>query len=167
MPITCRLLALTPPTAASVIADSGVLADALASARNHSDVYRYWHAIEYLLGQHRPDLPVAKWLRLGQPVSAASGDVPAARVVPAEDVAQLAAALREIEPEALAPHYDAEALDQAGIYPRQWREWEETFDPLGQVLEHYSFLREFAGNCASTGDALLLYFKLIAEGALD
>lgn len=167
MPIICRLLELTPASAASVLADSGLLAHAVASARNHSDVYRYWHAIEYLLGQHRPDLPVAKWLHLGQPVSAESGDLPAARTVAAEEVAQLAAALREIEPEALAPHYDAEALDQAGIYPRQWREWEETFDPLGQALEHYSFLREFVGNCASAGDAMLLHFELIADGALE
>src|SRR5262245_66025303 len=105
MPIICRLLEIAPDTAASVIADPGLLEPVLASARNHSDAYGYWHAIEYLLGQHRPDLPVAKWLHLGQPVSTATGDVPAARMVPAEAVAQLAAALREIEPEALAPYY--------------------------------------------------------------
>jgi hypothetical protein len=43
---------------------------------------------------------------------------------------------------------------------------EETFDPLGQVLEHYSFLREFTMKCASSGQALLLYFELLDEGSV-
>jgi len=46
-----------------------------------------------------------------------------------------------------------------------WTEWEETFDPLGQVLEHYSYLREFVGKRASAGDGLLFYFVFHDDGA--
>jgi hypothetical protein len=73
-------------------------------------------------------------------------------------VAALDATIRDIDPDALIPHYDAAALDDAGIYPRTWVEWEETFDPLGQVLEHYSYLQFSAKQCASAGDSLVLYF---------
>jgi len=83
---------------------------------------------------------------------------------PPEEVALLDSALRDIEPEDLIPHYEGEALDQADIYPRRWKAWEETFDPLGHVLEHYSFLQSFARTCTAAGDALLLYFVFLDDG---
>jgi hypothetical protein len=73
-------------------------------------------------------------------------------------VKQLDATIRDIEPDALSDHYEADALDEAKIYPRTWVEWEETFDPLGQVLEHYSYLQFSTKQCASAGDSLVLYF---------
>jgi hypothetical protein len=79
-------------------------------------------------------------------------------VLPPQAVAELDTTIREIEPDALAPHYDAAAFDSAGIYPRTWVEWEETFDPLGQVLEYYSFLQYSTKQCGSAGDSLVLYF---------
>ena len=60
----------------------------------------------------------------------------------------------------------AAALDAAHVYPVTWQLWEETFDPLGQVLEHYWFLQQFASQCAATGSAALLYFEAIAEGQI-
>ena len=33
----------------------------------------------------------------------------------------------------------------------------KTFDPLDQVLEHYSYLQFSAKQCASAGDSLVLY----------
>lgn len=165
MPITCRLIEIKPDLAASLVEDPNGLENAVASARIYTDVYRYWHGIEHLLALTRPTMPAARWLGLGQAVSAASGDVPAARVLSAAEVTELAAVVRDVEPEALAPHYDAEALDAAGIYPRTWMDWEETFDPLGQLLEHYSFLQRFAQKCADAGDALLLRFGFIDDGS--
>ena len=73
-------------------------------------------------------------------------------------VTQLDASIRDIEPDALSAHYEADALDEAKIYPRTWVEWEETFDPLGQVLEHYCYLQFSTKQCASAGDSLVLYF---------
>jgi hypothetical protein len=144
------------------------LSDTIRSAKNHSDVYRYWHAIEYLLTQHAPTDPTARWLQSGTPIpgSAPSGEIPAARLLPANEVAELHRLLQGIEPEHLMPYYDAAALDAAAVYPRTWREWEETFDPLGQVLEHYSFLQFTARSCAEGGDSLLLVFDELADGAV-
>jgi hypothetical protein len=160
------LLQLSAADAASLAAQSGNLIRSVESGKIHSDVYRYWHAIEYLLALHRPDSPQIKWLGLGQPVSAATEEIPSARVLAPAEVKQLDVLLREIEPDELIPHYAADALDAAAIYPRTWVEWEETFDPLGQVLEHYSYLREFVGKLASNGDALLLYFAFLKEGTV-
>jgi hypothetical protein len=147
-------------------ANASPLPDAISSATNHSDVYRYWHAIEYLLTQHAPTSPMARWLKLGTTVSTPSGEIPAARLIPANEVAELDRLLQGIEPEDLIPHYDATALDAAGVYPQTWQEWEQTFDPLGQVLEHYSFLQFTARSCADAGDSLLLVFEQVADGAV-
>jgi hypothetical protein len=165
MPTICRLLRLPPEAADALMARHRELPHAVESAKIYADVYRYWHAIEYLLALHRPGSPAAAWLGAGEAVSPGSPDIPPARVLRPAEVAQLDATLRDIEPDQLIPHYDAEALDQAGIYPRRWQAWEETFDPLGQVLEHYSFLQRFARQCADGGDALLLYFTFVDDGS--
>ena len=167
MPTVCRLLELPPDRATTLVAKPRTLAESVESAKSHSDVYRYWHGIQYLLAQHRPNSVAASWLDLGQPVSSATETIPAARVILPDEVAQLAAALQLIQPDDLIPHYEAAALDHAGIYPRSWSEWEETFDPLGQMLEHYYFLQSFAKTCASNGDALLLYFQPVADGSVS
>ncbi len=167
MPTICRLLRLPPKPAASLIAQPGDLSQAVESAKVYTDVYRYWHAIQFLLAQYRPTSPAATWLSLGHGLTTGTADMPAARVLRPEEVALLDSELRGIEPEDLVPHYEADALDQAGIYPRCWKAWEETFDPLGQILEHYFFLQSFSGQCAAAGDALLLYFVFVDDGSDD
>jgi len=166
VPIICRLFQLPAGPASNLQANASSLPDTISSSGNRSDVYRYWHAIEYLLTQHSPASPSAQWLKLGTTVSAQSGEIPAARLVPPNQVAELDRLLQGIEPEQLIPHYDAAALDAAAVYPRTWVEWEQTFDPLGQVLEHYSFLQYAARNATKAGDSLLLFFEELAEGAI-
>ena len=164
MPIICRMFEL-PAESAKKLTGAANLPDAIKSAKNHFDVYRYWHAIEYLLAQHVPESPSARWLSLGDTVSSAAGAIPAARLIPSSEVAGLHQLLQSIEPEQLIPYYDAATLDGAAVYPGTWLEWEETFDPLGQVLEHYSFLREFVGKRASAADAFcfILYSLMTAR----
>ena len=166
MPVICRILELPAELARQLQTNASRLPDAIKSARNRSDVYRYWHAIEYLLTEHAPAAPAARWLTAGTTVSAASGEIPAARLIPASEVAELDRLLQGIDPEHLIPHYDAAAMDAAGVYPGTWQKWEETFDPLGQVLEHYSFLQFCARDCAKSGNSLLLVFEELAEGAI-
>lgn len=166
MAIICRMLELPAETASALQSDASRLSDAIKSAKAYSDVYRYWHAIEYLLTQHAPTSPVARWLNLGTTVSTAVGEIPAARLIPASEVADLDRLVQSIEPEQLVPYYDAAALDAAAVYPGTWQEWEETFDPLGQVLEHYSFLQFRARSCAEAGHSLLLVFEELAEGTV-
>jgi hypothetical protein len=166
MPTICRLIQLSPDDAASLLARPDSLSDRVQSAKTYSDVYRYWHAIEYLLAQHQPGSAAARWLALGTAVSPAVGDVPGARVLSAGEVQELDGHLRDIQPDDLIAHYDAAALDAAQIYPATWQAWEEDFDPLGQVLEHYFFLQQFTAQRAEAGDALLLYFDVLAEGSV-
>ena len=164
MPTICRLIRLSPADAELLVANPSSLPARVQSARDRSDVYRYWHAIEYLLSQHGPENPAVRWLEMGTPVSKATAEIPAARVLSASQTKELDAAIRTITPEDLIPHYDAAALDAAHVYPATWQFWEETFDPLGQVLEHYWFLQQFASQCAAAGAAALLYFDVLAEG---
>jgi len=103
---------------------------------------------------------------MGTTVAPASADIPSARVLSNVQVQEIDAELRHIPPDDLIPHYDAPALDAARIYPVTWRAWEEDFDPLGQVLEHYSFLQQFAARCAKANAAVLLYFDRLAEGTV-
>ena len=86
------------------------------SATIYSDVYRYWHGIEYLLTKHRPGSAAADWLIAAATVSPRSGDLPSSRVLSPAQVQALDAELRAIEPEHLIEHYDAAALDAAGMY---------------------------------------------------
>lgn len=71
-----------------------------------------------------------------------------------------------IQPDDLSEHYDAGALDAALVYPATRHAWEEDFDPLGQLREHYSFLQQFTSQCAKANAALLLQFEELAEGTV-
>lgn len=166
MQTICRLIRLAPADVASLLSDPATLSSRVQSAGIYSDVYRYWHAIEYLLGAHSPGSAAARWLETGTPVSPATETIPSSRLLTASHVREIDAALEPIEPEALAPFYDAAVLDAARIYPGTWRAWEEEFDPLGQVLEHYWFLKEFLRQCAQAEAGALLCFELLPEGSV-
>lgn len=153
----CRLMKLAPAAADALAAAPGTLAAAVAASDTWSDLYRYWHAIEHLLAKHVPDEP--RLFARGAAAPPLADDLPPTRVLSAADVQALAALVDPVEPETLAPHYDAAAFDAAGVFPGTWVAWEEDFDPLGQVLEHFHFLRMFAQARAAAGDAMLLHFE--------
>ena len=160
------MIQLSPADAASLVQDHALLAARVQGATIYGDVYRYWHAIEYLLVQHRPGSAGARWLAAGAEVARAEAGLPSSRLLTNAQVRDVSRDLSQIQPEDLAAHYDAAAMDAAQIYPATWREWEETFDPLGQVLEHYSFLQEATQQCADAGNAMLFHFDFLAEGSV-
>ena len=166
MQTICRMIQLSPADAASLVQDHALLAARAQAATIYGDVYRYWHAIEYLLDQHSPGSAGARWLAIGAEVAPATAGVPSSRVLTNAQVPEVSRDLSQVEPEDLAVHYDAAAMDVARVYPGTWREWEESFDPLGQVLEHYSFLQEATQQCADAGNAMLFHFELLAEGTV-
>jgi Domain of unknown function (DUF1877) len=166
MPTICRLIQLTPAEGDALLAKPDSLKDCVAAAKAHSDVYRYWHGIQFLLDRHRPDTPAAQWLDLGRPIRSGDPSLPDDRLINPTDVAALNAVLKDVAPDDLAAHYDASAMDAANVYPGTWQVWEEDFDPLGQVLEHYFFLQQFASQCAGAKTALLLHFDFLAEGSV-
>jgi hypothetical protein len=166
MPTICRLIQLAPSEAEALQAQPGSLGDRVAAAKAYSDVYRYWHGIQFLLGRHRPHTPAAAWLDLGRPIHSGDPARPDDRLLMPADVAALHSVLKDVAPDDLAPHYDASGMDAANVYPATWRAWEEDFDPLGQVLEHYFFLQQFVSQCALGQAALLLHFDDLAEGSV-
>ena len=159
MPIICRLIGLDPATAEQLKTRPSGLEAAVKAAKSYADVYRYWDGIAWLLGEYRPGTAAAAWLTSGLEVSEAERKIPGARLIFPADLKRLSAELDAIEPDELAGSYDAAALDEADIYPATWVEWEETFDPLGQMLEHYSFLQHFARRSAAADQGMLLYFE--------
>jgi hypothetical protein len=165
VPCVCRLLRLSPECAKLLVEQRESLDQFVESAQTYSDVYRYWDAIQYLLSRHQPESIAANWLTVGEAVSIGSDEIPSARLISPDQVSQINAALQQFEPDDLIPYYDAGALDAASVYPQCWKRWEETFDPLGQVLEHYWFLKQFAASCAASGDALLLCFEFVDDGS--
>jgi hypothetical protein len=160
------LIQLAPSEAEALQAQPGSLGERVAAAKAYSDVYRYWHGIQFLLGRHRPDTPAAEWLDLGRPIRSGDPSLPDDRLLMPADVAELHTVLTDVAPDDLAPHYDANAMDAANVYPATWRAWEDDFDPLGQMLEHYSFLQQFVSQCARGEAALLLHFEVLAEGSV-
>lgn len=166
MPTVCRLIQLTPEDANALLTQPESLQDRVAAAKVHSGVYRYWHGIQFLLTRHRPGTPADRWLELGRSIPGSDASLPDDHLISPADVAALDAALSDVAPEDLADHYDAGAMDAAEIYPETWQEWEEDFDPLGQVLEHYFFLQQFVAQCAKSQAALLLHFDTLAEGSV-
>jgi hypothetical protein len=159
MPIVCNLLEVPPAAAEELAAAPSRLAATIQSVERYNGAYRYWHAIDYLLEKHVPEPPGLRLLQLGQPVPSELVEVPAPRLLFPAEVQRLDEVLRTVEPEALIPHYDAAALDEAGIYPNRWVAWEEEFEPLGQVLEYFSYLKYFVGQCAEAKTALLFRFE--------
>ena len=165
MPIVCRLIQVPPAEHERLGSNPESLPAFLQAAKRYTGVYRYWHGIQYLLAQHRPASVAANWLSLGTPISGVGPAMPDSRVLSPDTVGELAGALHDIEPEALVDHYDAAALDAAAIYPGTWVAWEEDFDPLGQTLEHYSYLQRFAAECAAATSGLLLHFEFVNDGS--
>jgi hypothetical protein len=166
MQTICRLIQLTAKEAGQLEAKPGSLEDLVGTASVHSDVYRYWDGIQFLLERHRPDSPVITWLELGRPIPGDDPSLPDDRLITPAEVTALDAVLADVPPDALAEHYDAKAMDAAKVYPETWESWEEDFDPLGQVLEHYFFLQQFVSRCATAQAALLLHFDTLAEGSV-
>jgi hypothetical protein len=136
----------------------------LESAGDYTDTYRYWHAIHFLLSETSPYSSISNWISAEMAELSGAIEIPASRFLYPAEVAGLADALKKLEPEDLVERYNARAMDEAGIYPMCWQEWEESFDPLGQVLEYYSYFREFVLRCASTGDALLFQYYVYDDG---
>lgn len=163
MPVICRLIQVPSAAATKLAADTSQLASTVKAAKIYSDIYRYWHGIDWLIAAHGHGGAI---LQAGKAVSQPDGQTPASRLLQPADVEQLNEALKNTEPDALAPHYDAAALDAAGVYPGSWVEWEDTFDPLGQVLEHYHFLQQFTAQRAKAGDAMLYFFEVIQDGTV-
>ena len=158
MPIICRLLGVEASAAADLARDPATLPTVMAGSRDHMEVYWFWHGIDYLLGE--TEAPVAvHCLRAGGTALPAAQGLPAARLHTPKQLAQIARDLLEVAPEALLSGYDPATMDAAHVYPERWAELDEEHDILGDLLEHYAYMQEFADRRAAEGQALLVVYE--------
>lgn len=158
MPIICRLLGLEAEAAADLVRNPGTLAAKVAECNSHIEVYWFWHGIDYLLGQAEAP-PAVHCLRAGGTPLPAAGDLPISRLHTPKQLQQIANALLEVAPEALLSGYDPATMDAAHVYPEKWAELDEEHDILGDMLEHYSYMQQFADKRAQEGRALLVLYE--------
>ena len=158
MPIICRLLGLEADAAADLVRDPSSLPAKVVACNSHIEVYWFWHGIDYLLGQAEAT-PAVHCLRAGGTALPAAGNLPPSRLHAPKQLQQIANDLLEVAPEALLSGYDPATMDAARIYPEQWAELDEEHDILGDMLEHYSYMQEFADKQAQQGRALLVLYE--------
>jgi hypothetical protein len=158
MPIVCRLLGLEASAADELVRNPGILPEVVTRSSNHMEVYWFWHGIDYLLGQVEAPSAV-RCLRAGGTVLPPPEGLPATRLHSPKQLEQIARDLREVAPEALLSGYDPRTMDTARVYPERWAELDEEHDILGDLLEHYAYMQEFAGRCAAEGQALLVFHE--------
>lgn len=119
------------------------------------DVDKAWHGIHFVLagkaweGEHPLGSAVIGGIEIGEDV----GYGPA-RYLTRERVQEVAAALELFTAEEFAERFDAEALENNGIYPEIWDEGEEALEYLQNSFEA---LRAYYLAAAANGEAMLLY----------
>lgn len=159
MPIICRVVAVLKKDLAVVSSgDTAKLGAFLKDPDTYTELYRYWHAIHFLLSQQDSSPSARAILEGGTAVIPAKGDIPSSRLISVAEVASLNETIAQIEPDQLVQHFDPAAMDAAKVYPNAWVALTQEHDLLGDVLEHYDYLRQAAAARVESGEALLLQF---------
>ena len=117
------------------------------------DLDKAWHGIHWLLtdSAEPTDEVASDAIFGGEPVGGDVGYGPG-RLLPATQVAAVAAALGQIDTEDLRSRLDGDAMEEEGIYPSIWDD-EDVFDSyLGPNFEE---LRAFYINAAAAGQAVI------------
>lgn len=162
MPITCRLLALDAAAAASLSKDPGTLARHAASCDTFTELYYFWHGIDYLLA--RSEAPeAARCLRFGGTEIPSGPGLPVSRLHQPAAMPVVATRLAAVPAEDLVVAYDPEALDSAGVYPERWVALSEESDLLGDLLEHYRYLQQFTARRKQDRRAMLVLYERIKD----
>jgi hypothetical protein len=118
------------------------------------DLDKSWHGIHYLLTGTAWEIgPGAGEAILGgEPIGADNGYGPA-RLLSAESVRAISAALNALDVETLRARFDPGAMAAADIYPNLWSQPDE-FDSY--LASNFTELQRFYRAAAESGDAVLL-----------
>jgi len=123
---------------------------------NYADVDKAWHGIHYMLtgsaveGEGSLALAVLGGEEVGDDVGYG-----AARFLTPEQVKAVSAALQELGPESFASRFNAQAMEDADIYPKIWVR--DGADALDYVLENYREMVAFYLAAAERGDGAILW----------
>jgi hypothetical protein len=140
-----KYVAVTPAAAARLGRDPDYLIKLVTDGKTEeTGLGIYWHGVQYLLAGRAQGVrgPLAWFTTGGKKVSRTpAGPV---RYLSPEQVREWAATLAEEPPDELGDGvYDPPSMDRDGVYPGTWVRDSENTDPLGNMRELYSYLREF------------------------
>ena len=143
---------LTAGQAAVLEADPAAAA-ALEQEGDVLDLDKAWHGIHYLLTGSAWEIPpgVGEAVLGGEPIGEDAGYGPP-RLLGADRVQVVAAALREVTAETLGVRFDPGALLAAEIYPQVWDE----DDFASYLLPNFLSLRDFYLTAAERNADVLL-----------
>jgi len=123
---------------------------------NQVDVDKAWHGLHYLLtGRAEGGAEPLAWALLGgEEIGPELGYGPARYLTPPQ-VAAVAAALSDLDDQALARRFDADDMDAQDIYPDIWAR--DGREALEYLLAHFAPLAGAYRGAADRGDAMLLW----------
>ncbi len=129
-----------------------------AAPENYLDIDKTWHAVHYLLNGETWEgkYPLSEAVMGGQNLGEEDMGYGPARYLAPDAVADVAAALAEISPEALLARYEPAKLKAAEIYPQVWRENDEDRD---YIAVNYRALVDFYRGAAAGGDAVIVWIS--------
>lgn len=122
----------------------------------HLDIDKAWHAIQFLLtgDPWEGEPPLQNAVMGGTELGEEDLGYGPARWLAPDEVESVAAALAAISGDELWSRFDAEAFEEAEIYPQGWQ-----LDGRDYVVGHYEALCEFFAAAGRAGDAMLLYLS--------
>jgi hypothetical protein len=144
---------LTPQQVAAVEADPSATVALLDREEDVLDLDKAWHAIHFLLTGSAWETPpgAGEAVLGGDPVGGDMGYGPA-RLLSADRVRAVAAALQGLADDSLRARFDPAALMDAVIYPQVW----DGDDFAAYILPNFISLRDFYLAAAQQNEAVLL-----------
>lgn len=118
------------------------------------DIEKAWHGLHYLLTANNDNQTLAETI-LGGEGFGQEMDYGPARLLDAPLVADIAAALDQLDEAALSAAYAPQAMQDAGIYPEVWVD--EGQEALDYLLIYYRTLQAFYRTAAANGEAVLTW----------
>lgn len=133
MGMYCEVYRVPAATAERLVDEPSGLIEIMSDLEGADDALsleKSWHGLHYVLtGTADEGAPPLNFLLAG---GSPLGDEEAQRLITADQVKAIAAALKPIGEQEFAARFDPAALDEAGVYPQIWDE------PLDDLLEEYS-----------------------------
>ncbi|APW62143.1 YfbM family protein [Paludisphaera borealis] len=165
MSMSGEYLRVSPDELARLRASTASIVDYLYPEDEHEhprerrlSVDKSWHAIHYLLNgvPWEGEPPRLNAVLGGEPIGDDDLGYGPVRFLTADEVQEVADALEDVPVFVLLESFDHEALNEAEIYPHDWRGDDQERD---LVSSHYTELVAFFRSAAQAGDAMLLYLS--------
>ena len=162
MSMICEISAIPDNVAQEVLSQPRQIQELLDSLEREDkllSIEKSWHGLHFILTgtAWEGSLPLNFIAAGGETVGDEDVGYGPARVLRADKVKELDAALSAISAEEFDRKFDIDALNEAGIYPQIWDE------PREELLEEYGMyfqqLRELAKQAADDNHALIIAIR--------